>query len=198
MEKEVKRYSSIIFGTFFFGIIINFIILIRLDSNIDCGRSFSGATCTPYPFLLFLSLFLGWIVSIIIIKLDNKKKIIEKKLFNKILSNKRTINYLNWRSQNRSDIEKEERYKIFYERLKKEDFLEELFKKSDKEAGEFFLEVEKKSNNIYKIEFGVQYFLQHNEDKGCYGGESVEAEVTYDKNDLVVSVDKETINLFGG
>jgi len=69
---ENKTHKKI-FGTLFYGVIINFIILIYLDSKIDCGRSFDDAVCTPYPLYLIISLFIGWIVSIFMQKIEKKK-----------------------------------------------------------------------------------------------------------------------------
>lgn len=70
--RENKIHKKI-FGILFYGVVINFIILVYLDMKVDCGRSFDDAVCTPYPFYLICSLFIGWIVSVVISKLEHKK-----------------------------------------------------------------------------------------------------------------------------
>lgn len=73
LNKEEKNYSKIINGTLLYGVIINFVILSWLDSKIDCDRSFDGAVCSPYNLYLFFSLFLGWIISVILLKFEKRK-----------------------------------------------------------------------------------------------------------------------------
>jgi hypothetical protein len=189
-DKEVRRFSKIIFGTLSCGIIINFIILVRLDSNVDCDRSFDGATCTPYPFFLVLSLFLGWIVSIIIIKLENKRKKFKKEPFNKILSDKRIINFLYCLASQRNDKVDE----VFFKKLKKGRPLEELFTKNNGDNGEHFLSVRKKADDNYEIEFGIRHYLgKFNDGNEHYGGTSAFFQVTFDENDSATCSDEVSI-----
>ena len=140
----------------------------------------------------FIMFIIGWF-------LRGGKKVeerINKKPFNEILSDKRIINYLNWITHKDKDVEEE--YGIFYKKLRKGEPLEELFKKEKTGVGEFFLEVEKRSDDVYVIEFGIRYCLNDDFIDGSahYGGNSMIRKVTFDENDSVTCTDEETISHF--
>lgn len=76
MEDNIIKSKKLFVGTFFYGVIINFVILILLDNfdkSKECIKSTGEGFCTTYPFLLIISLFMGWLVSIVISKIEHKK-----------------------------------------------------------------------------------------------------------------------------
>jgi hypothetical protein len=76
MKENMPKTEKLFIGTFFYGVIINFVILILLDNfnkSEECIKSTGEGPCTIYPFLLIISLFIGWLVSIIISKIEHRK-----------------------------------------------------------------------------------------------------------------------------
>ena len=76
-NKYQKKLEKIFFGTLLWGVIINFVILTLIDNfdkSEECINRFSDdSPCTIYPLLLIISLFIGWLVSIIISKIERLK-----------------------------------------------------------------------------------------------------------------------------
>ncbi len=57
--KETKGIK-LVGGTLFYGVVVNFIILVIVDSR-KCDSEFGF--CNPYVFLLLMSLIVGFVVS---------------------------------------------------------------------------------------------------------------------------------------
>ncbi len=64
MEKKEEHTSKTFIGTLFYGVIVNFVILVLIDS----GKGEDSFPHDPYIFILMISLLIGFTVSYLLQK----------------------------------------------------------------------------------------------------------------------------------
>ena len=65
-EQRDKRTAKMWFGTMFYGYITLFVMATLADNAYECGMP----PCSPYPFMVFISLVIGFVISFISLRLS--------------------------------------------------------------------------------------------------------------------------------